>query len=90
MSGLKRFLKNREEAIAKEKAMKEETIQNETKNDIEDLDLSDDEFWAISNQFMKDIKNSDKSQEEILESILEDYTPKKIRQFAKRFEELNK
>lgn len=55
----------------------------------ESLDLTDDEFWTITNQFVKESKNNEKSAVDILQSIIEGYTPLKIKQFAKRYEELN-
>lgn len=84
MSRFKKFLDKRAEGIAKEKE-KKEGLEKEI-----DLNLTDDEFWEISNKFIKENKQSDKSSTEILQRILEKYTPLKIKQFAKRYEELNK
>jgi len=89
MSKLKNFLDRRAAGIAKEKAQKEGKEISEEEKQV-DPNLSDDEFWAISNQFMKDSKNTNLSPVEVLQSILEEYTPLKIRQFAKRYDELNK
>ncbi len=53
------------------------------------IDLTDDEFWDISNEFNKMIKISEDSPVLILQSILKKYTPLKIEQFGKRYAELN-
>jgi len=55
----------------------------------ENPNLTDEEFWDISNQYIKESRNSDRSQVEILQSILENYTPLKIKQFAQRYKDLN-
>lgn len=57
----------------------------------ENPNLTDDEFWAISNDFMAETKsNKDGNPVEMLQKILEEYTPLKIQQFADRYAELNK
>lgn len=65
-------------------------VEEEVEKEPESLDLSDEEFWDISNSFNKQIKQSADSAESILQKILEQYTPLKIKQFAARYEELNK
>jgi len=93
MSGLKKFLDKRVEGLAREEAKKNKGNNKETpikKAPIEENpNLTDDEFWAISNQFISERRNSE-NPVEVLQHILETYTPLKIKQFAKRFEELNK
>ncbi len=87
MSKLKKFFDRRNEGLARERAEKEGVKFKETVE--ENPNLTDDEFWAISNQYMAESKNSDRDQVEILQTILEQYSPLKIKQFAKRYEELN-
>ncbi len=65
-------------------------IKEEVEIETENKNLSDDEFWDITNTFNKEIKVSNLPVEIILQKILENYTPLKIQQFAKRYEELNK
>mgnify|MGYP003625831216 CR=1 FL=1 len=86
MSGLKKFLNRREKGITEKKDSEDEKIE-----EIEEIDvnLSDDEFWAITNQFLLESKNSDSNQVEILQTILGAYTPLKIEQFAERYKALN-
>ncbi len=64
--------------------------EKEVEEKIEAPNLTDDEFWTISNKFMKESKQSNQTAVEVLQKILEDYTPLKIKQFAQRYEELNK
>ncbi len=87
MSKLKKFFDRRNEGLARERAEKEDVEFKETVE--ENPNLTDDEFWAISNQFIKESKNSEKNKIEILQTILEQFSPLKIKQFAKRYEELN-
>jgi len=65
----------------------------EYEKEVEELEdnpnLTDDEFWDISNKLNKEIKNSGKDAVEILQEIFKEYTPLKIRQFGKRYSELN-
>lgn len=65
----------------------------ETEQEIEEteqtLNLTDDEFWDISNQFNKEIKNNEEPPSEVLQKILKNYTLLKIEQFGKRYTELN-
>lgn len=98
MSGIKNFLDKRAEGIVKEKTIKdgvssEDYASAKTEKEVDDIeesqDLTDEEFWTITNQFMKESKNNEKSAVEVLQSIIEGYTPLKIKQFAKRYEELN-
>jgi len=77
-----------EEKSAEDIDVKDQDIIDQDVNN-ESEDLSDEEFWDISNSFMKKIQKSNRSHMDILEEILEDYTSHKIRQFAKRYEELN-
>jgi len=65
-------------------------IEKEVPLKEEDVNLSDEEFWDISNTFNHQVRKSNEPIEIILQRILENYTPLKIQQFAKRFEELNK
>ena len=88
MSGIKKFFDRRNEGLAREKAEKEGVDLKQT--DEENPNLTDEEFWEISNQFIKESRDSDKNQVVILQAILEQYTPLKIKQFAKRYEELNR
>ncbi len=66
-----------------------EIIEEEVPLKEENLDLTDDEFWDISNSFNKQLKISKSQPEEILQKILESYSPLKIKQFAQRYKELN-
>ncbi len=66
-----------------------EVVEEEQPLEKETLDLSDEEFWDISNAFNHQVKISKEPIEIILQKILENYTPLKIQQFAKRYEELN-
>lgn len=93
-SFLKQFLDRRADGLKEESELKEAVesgkIYVNKKIEIEeDPNLSDDEFWDISNQFNKQIKNSNKTPVEILQKILENYSPLKIQQFADKFKELN-
>ncbi len=51
--------------------------------------LTDDEFWDISNQFNLEVRKSNEDHSIILQAILENYTPLKIQQFGERYKELN-
>lgn len=84
MSELKNFLNRRAEGKAKEKNEKEGIIEEENPN------LTDDEFWEISNQFLKDSKISNEEPSIVLQRILEQYSVLKINQFAERYKNLNK
>ncbi len=94
MSGLKKFLDRRNEGLARERKEKMKVEQKDVSNEDvkieEDPNLTDDEFWEITNQYISESKNSDRNQVEILQSILEQYPPLKIEQFAKRYQDLNK
>ncbi|HHC80581.1 MAG TPA: hypothetical protein ENK46_11910 [Flavobacteriia bacterium] len=94
MSKLKEFFDRRSEGLLEEKLAKEGTGSKEVvkrKEPVEENpNLTDEEFWAIANQFIKESRNSGRNQVEILQAILAQYTPLKIEQFAKRYEELNK
>lgn len=94
MSKLKKFLDRRAEGIAREQQKKNKATQKNNLTGDDDLEedpnLTDDEFWSISKQYISESKNSDKDQVEILQSILEKYSPLKIEQFAKRYYDLNK
>lgn len=93
MSGLKKFLDRRNEGLAREQKKREATkkkISNKEDNFDEDPNLTDNEFWDITNQYISESKNSTKNQVEILQNILEQYSPLKIEQFAKRYQDLNK
>jgi len=65
-------------------------VEEEVEKEAISLDLTDDEFWDISNTFNLQVKNSKEPIEILLQRILENYTPLKIKQFAKRYGELNK
>ena len=84
MSELKKFLNRRAEVKAKEKNEKEGIVEEENPN------LTDDEFWEISNQFLKDSKTSEEEPSMVLQKILEQYSVLKINQFAERYKNLNK
>lgn len=84
MSELKNFLNRRAEVKAKEKNEKEGIVEEENPN------LTDDEFWEISNQFLKDSKTSNEEPSMVLQKILEQYSVLKINQFAERYKNLNK
>ena len=83
----KEYLKTFDDLDLTEEYVEEKTEAHEEDNP----NLSDHEFWTISNRFLVDSrKNSDQSPVAILQKILEGYTPLKIKQFAVRYEELNK
>ena len=63
--------------------------ENEVEIEEESIDLNDDEFWDISNEFNKEMKISKDDPSSVLQKILERYTSLKIEQFAKRYQELN-
>ena len=84
MSELKNFLNRRAEEKAKKKNEKEGIVEEENPN------LTDDEFWEISNQFLKDSKTSEEEPSMVLQKILEQYSVLKINQFAERYKNLNK
>ncbi len=90
MSGLKKFLHNRSKGLAEKRNKIEETVENKVSVNNDDMNLTDDEFWEISNTFLKESKKSDDDPAHILQNILSHYSPKKIEQFAKRYQELNK
>ncbi len=93
MSGLKKFLDRRNKGLVREQKKHEATQKNTSNkedNFDEDPNLTDSEFWDITNQYIAESKNSNKNQVEILQSILEQYSPLKIEQFAKRYQDLNK
>ncbi len=94
MSKLKKFLDRRAEGIAREQQKKINATQKNNLTGDDDLEedpnLTDDEFWTISKQYISESKNSERGQVEILQSILEKYSPLKIEQFAKRYYDLNK
>ncbi len=99
MSKIREFFERRSAGLAREREIKNktvdkvpnETIQNEPEEQSDlDTDLTDDEFWYIFNTFMKRIKNETTNPQEILVDVLKDFTPKKIEQFGKRYQELNK
>jgi hypothetical protein len=94
MSLLKKFLERRGNALAGERPeiRKADKITGR-KQDAgrQNKDLSDDDFWAILRQYKEQMtENPGKSPEEILEAVLEPYTPEQIIQFAERYEKLNK
>ena len=86
MSKLKKFLDKRSEGLAKKAGIKDAVSKDEI---TEDDDLTDEEFWEISNTYLRERRNSEEDPVIILQEILRRYSPKKIKQFAKRFEELN-
>ena len=94
MSGLKKFIDRRNEGLAREHEKKINAAQKNNMPDDdsqeEDPNLTDDEFWTISKQYISESKNSDRGQVEILQSILEQYSSLKIEEFAKRYYDLNK
>lgn len=74
-------------AIDPEKGIIE--TQKEIEEKPEDPNLSDEEFWDISNEFNKKMRISKDNPVEVMQKILERYTPLKINQFAERYEKLN-
>jgi len=80
MSGLKQFLKRRSENLQKEKKV---TMDNP--------DLTDDEFWAILNEFNRKVPHlpENETPEKLLEELLEPLSVRKIEQFVKQYEKLN-
>lgn len=104
MSGLKKFLDRRTESIKNDKGIVTKKTETKIvlNNDVgyieyeqevdeveETQDLTDDEFWDISNQFNLEVRRSKNDPAEILQKILENYSSLKIEQFAKRYKELN-
>ncbi len=99
MSKIREFFERRAAGLARERELKNKSahkeqnkaVQNkaEEKTDL-DADLTDDEFWYIFNTFIKRINNKATDPQKILLDILKDFTPKKIEQFGKRYQELNK
>lgn len=87
MSKLKEFLNRRSANLSENEVNKEPVDEKKVEKD---LDLSDDEFWAIMDDFTKLKAQSDKPVEKILEEVLEAYSSKKIMQFAEKYEKLNR
>jgi len=80
MSRLKQFLQRRSENLQKEKKVSEQHSK-----------LTDDEFWAILNEFNRRIRDlpKGKTPERLLEELLEPLPVHKIEQFAEKYKKLN-
>ncbi len=95
MSLFKDFLDRRGKNLSRQKAnqtAETQTNKEKIENQSDNKELTDDDFWFILEQYKTKMNeaNGAKTPEQILEEILEPYTPEQIMQFAERYERLNR